>query len=339
MQERRATIRVPYVCRVQYRPFEDLLPRDGRLADLSDRGAGLLTHDFHPPGERLTLHLSLPEDSEGITATGVVRWSNPKGRLSRWCRLGVEWLPFEDTTRDRLHGFIAHRPQPSSPSSSQQLMVVLGLVVVLCLGGWMVSSFWLTTRTLRSENDTLQQELVHRNTLLAQLHQKEQGLQQQLTTVKTQFADATTEVARLDVHAQTLNQHMERLTQEIGVVQEASAKLQQERDALMLRVLDLEQERLSLKRRLASLPELRLAVREAISARKAAQRTERKRLLAARRAAIRRTASHGNRGYLLRSGRPTIGSGTVWIRVYDPTDVDDLQRDLPSTSSAASSAP
>ncbi len=334
MQERRTTIRVPYACRVQYRPAEDLLARDGQLTDLSVRGAGLLTRGAHLPGERLTVHLPLPDSPDGMTATGVVRWSTPTHRATRSSRVGLEWLPLEETTRTRLHGFLARRPQPSpAPGAGRRRMFQMCGLAALLLGGGVLAVFmWSTARTLKAENDTLQQELAQRSLLIAQLHHKEQGLQQELTVVKAQFSDTTHEVARLDQHAQDLTQHMERLTQEVALVQEATIKAQHERDALMQQVLGLEQERLSLRRRLASLPELRLAIRETISARKAAQRAQRKRLLAAKRAAARLTAPiAGNRGYLIREGRPTIGRGTVWVRVHEPAV------DTPVLAPAASS--
>src|SRR3989338_4726715 len=111
MQERRTTIRVDRLCRAQYCPADDLIPRDGRLTNLSERGAGLLAHETHRLGARLTVSFSLPEEEEPLTATGVVHWSDARARHGQWYPLGLEWLPMEETARHRLYTFLSRRTQ------------------------------------------------------------------------------------------------------------------------------------------------------------------------------------------------------------------------------------
>ncbi len=91
MQERRTTIRIGQQCRTQYCSSEDLLPRDGRITDLSERGVGLLVREAHRIGEVLTVGFSLPGDRTTLTATGVVRWSNPPQK-GRWYPVGLDWI-------------------------------------------------------------------------------------------------------------------------------------------------------------------------------------------------------------------------------------------------------
>ena len=93
-------------------------------------------------------------------------------------------------------------------------------------------------------------------------------------------------------------------------------QVQEERDRFIQQALELEQERASLASRLSSIPELRRAIEEAIEVRKQARQAERLTRLEGR-----RTADHeltqGNRGYLIREGRPTIGLSTVWVHVHE----------------------
>ena len=60
-----------------------------------------------------------------------------------------------------------------------------------------------------------------------------------------------------------------------------------------------------------------LAIRDAVESRKQAQQAERLAMLKARRDEQERWLAQGNRGYLIRDGRPTIGRSTVWIRVRE----------------------
>ena len=102
MQERRSTIRIEYPARAQYCPSEDLIPRDGRMTNLSERGANLLARETHRLGERITVSFPLPEEEEPLTVTGVVRWSDPTAQRGRWHATGIEWLPLGETASHRL---------------------------------------------------------------------------------------------------------------------------------------------------------------------------------------------------------------------------------------------
>ena len=327
MQERRSIVRTPYACRIQYCSSEDFLPRDGQLVNMSERGAGILIREVPHDGDRLTLNVPIAGEEEGLTATGIIRWSGTRPSRGRWYPAGLEWLPLEEAMRQRLHDFLQRQnrsePAPKSRSKTRRLALpkpalLIGalLIPLAMLSAFLAFSF----RSLSTENRQLQGAISQRNVLISHLQQKEQTLQAQLSEAKIQLASSLTEVDRLDAHTQHLTSDVARLTSDVERVQQSYHQLQDEREALIRRVMDLEQERLILSRHLASLPHLRVAIREAIEGRKHTQRDAWRRRIESKRAASRPASGSGNRGYLLWQGRSTARS-TTFIRVHDPQAV------------------
>ena len=332
MQERRTTIRVPYACRAQLCQADDFLPRDGRLFNVSERGAGLLVRSLPKHGERLTVSFSLPGTEEPVIATGIVRWSDPPSPRSRWHPLGLEWLPLEDATRSRLHAFIYAATQQSSAvavarpaipwvgrSAMRRVLLTLALLGVAIAGG--LSYLWILS--LQGENRTLSTALSQRDGMIGTLQQQRHQLTAELGSAKASLASTTMEVARLDQQAQRLSTDMGRLSDEVQQAHDSYSQVSDERDRLMQRVLDLEQERTSLTAPLASVDALRVAIREAIEARRQAETARRQSLVQERRAAELQLVADGNQGYLVRDGKPTMGQnvgagGGLVIRVLEP---------------------
>ena len=322
MQERRTTIRVAHRCRAQYCTAQDLLPRDGWITNVSERGAGLLTREAHRSGEQLTVTFSLPGADDLVTATGEVRWSDQPPKR-RWYPVGLEWFPLEETAGNRLKTFLA----ASAKSSSARTHLTVrrfprwtGIILIAQLGAAMLIgslvSRWV--QSLRQENQQLQAELQQRNLLISTLEQDEAQLQEELEATKARFVATTEEVARLDQQAKWLEMEVQRLGQDVERFQGSYVQVREEREALMQRVLDLEQERTALTRRLSSVSELRRAIREAVDARNQTAQAQRRRIIEAKREASRQGSLTGNRGYLLRKGRSTAGTATMWIRVHEP---------------------
>lgn len=334
MQERRTTVRVAYPCRAQYCAADDLLPRDGRILNLSERGAGMLVRESRREGEQVTTSFSLPGTSETLTATGVVRWSSPTLK-GRWHAMGLEWLPLEEATRNRLHTFLYTQPIPSTrgrpdraadqaPSSQWMVWGAWGIAILL-----VGAVAWLWAQTLQREQEArwLRKGVEQRSMAIAVLKQREQRLvehgawlQQELGTAQHRLASATGEMVQLDQQAQSLAGDAQRLRQEVELFQQSYDKAQQERGQLIQEVIGLEQERLKLLGRLSSLPELHLAIRNAIEARKAAQAHARWAAFQTLRGADTEIAPEDNQGFVIRDGRSTLSRrGTVMmIRVHDP---------------------
>lgn len=320
MQERRTTIRKSHDARMQYCPAEDLELRDGRLADVSDRGAGVLVRERHRSGELVTLGFSLPDAEDTLTATGVIRWAGSESPKGRWHRAGIEWLPLEDATRNRLHQFLeTAKPAPSrkaaaAPSASLRRVWLVAAAVAIGLIGWLLYR-WAST--LATENTELVNALQRRDAIIHSLGEEGQRLQLDLGTARRYLAETAGEVARLDVQAQLFGREVERLNYDVERFQRSSLQAREERAQLMQKVLNLEQEKASLAKRLASVDELKLAIRDAVESRKQAQQAERLAMLKSRRDEQERWLAQGNRGYLIRDGRPTVGRSTVWIRVRE----------------------
>jgi hypothetical protein len=332
MQERRNTIRLHHFCRAQYCPFEDPVPRDGRITTLSERGAGLLVRSAHAIGERLTVNFSLPGDQDPMTATGVVRWSGLQLPRGGWYPLGIEWLPLDEATRNRLHRFLYSRPPapaPRTPSTtpasapgraaapiSARVKRRGAIAAGAAYGALVASGVYVWVNSLEQENRRLESVIVQRNRTIQQLQEEEQRLQEVLGETKTRLASTTGEVTRLDQESKSLKGEVEQLGGDVERFQRSYVRVSGEREQLIRRIMDLEQERAALAKRVASLEELQLAVREAIELRRqqppyvyveTQQELDRKELI------------EGNQGYLVREGRQTSGgSSGLWIRVHDP---------------------
>jgi len=326
MQERRTTVRIERSCRVQYCPETDFLPRDGRLTNLSERGAGWVAREPHQAGERVTINFSIPGEEEPLTATGVVRWSTQDARGGRWHPAGIEWLPIEEATRNRLHQFLSREVASASSRTVRKPRIQIGgpafptLTIVSVVAGGVVLAIgtilWLAL--LQRQNRQLAATVQQRTMAIQQLVQREQQLQQELGAARTRLNTSTTEVTQLHRQRQSLQGEVQTLHQEVGRAQESYAKASEERNELMQKVLDLEQERLLLRKRLSSVPELRQAIREAIDAHRQEEQTQRRLLAEARREAERQQSVAGNHGYLIQAGQPTANRSTVWIRVHEP---------------------
>ena len=326
MQERRTSIRVDRLSRAQYCPADDLIPRDGRLANLSACGAGLLAQETHRVGERLTVSFSLPEEEELLTATGVVHWSDAQARQGRWYPLGLEWLPMEETARHRLQTFLSSRTQDRSLplgiwGMRSATVRPLLLRTALVLGVLLVAGFTLWVLSLSQKNRALGEALEQRNAIIRHVEAREATLEDELAAARAQLASTSNTVAHFGEQTQELEAEVGRLNGEVERFQQSYVRIREEREQLIQRVLDLQQERLRLAKRLSSIPALRLAIREAVEARSSAQRHARQQTLMARKDAARRYALEGNQGYLVRNGRPTAGRSTMWIRVHEPEPV------------------
>ena len=320
MEERRGTIRLTHQSRTQYCSSEDLIPRDGRVTNVSERGAGLLVREPHRNGEMVTVGFSLPGERTALTATGVVRWSEAPGK-GGWHPIGVDWLQLEDTTKHRLQRFIAEAPAPK-PKAAKPKIGRNTRTILLTVGGVFLTlgtaAVVLWMRSLQWENRQLQAIVEQRNTVINQLSQEEAELKLDLTTAQQHLADTATEVARLDQVAQGFGQQVAQMSGEVNRVQRSYEQVRQEREELLQRVLDLETERMLLLRRLSSIDELRLAIREAIDSRKSERQARWISLVRAQRMADVQELADGNRGYLVKDGRPTLGNSTVFIRVHEP---------------------
>lgn len=313
MQERRTNIRIAHAVGAQYCPSDDLLPRDGKLQDVSERGARLLAREPRRLGDRITVTFPLEPREEPLTLTGEVRWSAPSGR---WCATGMEWLTLDPASSYRLHTFLHDRSEerrgrrslwdqvPASPRPGLVGFAAGGIVLAL-----LAFAVW----SLRQTNAQLDAALQQRDAVIGQMQSRAAQLTTALGQAQSDLERATAEVARMDAQAQSLQVGAEQLTNEIQRFQLAYAKTQFERSELIDQIVSLEQERTLLMRKLSSLPELRLAVREAIQARMAEDR-----LRPRPRWGTDESDEWGNRGYVIMNAPAGQATGGVSITVHDP---------------------
>ena len=264
MQERRTTIRNPWVRRAQYCPSKDLIPRDGCLTTLSAHGLGMLTHEPHPSGERITVSMTLPGADDVLTMTGVVRWCGDRPTRGRWYSLGLEWVPFEDATRCRLDTFLNQRfswaPQRISDEIQQRPIVWWGGVVVgIVLVGRVMVLQW--------ENAGMHHAVYQRNLVISQLEVRGERFEHDLELATKELSETLGHVEQLDQQTGRFQTQMQQLTHEVEQFQAASTKANDERLQLLRHVADLEEERAQMIHRLSTIPMVRQVIQDAIEAR------------------------------------------------------------------------
>lgn len=321
MRERRATVRVACCLATESRLSEGGAPSAGRLTNLSVRGAGFLLSSPLTPGNRLTTRLTLPNDDLPLTLDGVVRWCATSPVKGGSYPVGVELTPLDDTARFRLQSFVSAQTVQADaggrlgpfirwwPEGVPTRMV---RVSELLLGGLLIAALALWILILQRKNEQLLQALAERTMLVSQLEARQQQLQEQVKQTGLEALDSAAEVQRLKSHTARLEGEVEWLAQNLRDLKEAYARVQLERRHL-------EQRQVELTQRLTSLPHLRQAMREAIRVRRR-QRWEAWRQRAARLRETNRLASqHGNHGYVVYQGRPTLTAGQrLAIHVHAP---------------------
>ena len=269
MQERRATVRTTYCRRTEYCPSEDLIPRDGRIVNLSERGLGLWTGEAHPQGERMTVSFSIPGEDEPVTLTGVVRWSEA-GPSRRWYPVGLEWFPLEETIRYRLRTFLSDSAQPVGGSATRQGLIQRVSVVFGVFAGFGIA---LWVGVLQQENRQLATAIEQRNAMIRQLEHREQ-LWDELTSAKTSLVRSTQDVAQLDQQVGELVQTMGQLNQQVGRFRPLPSARPAPMDPATRQILGLEPPAANVERLVTTFPQLPLVVREALESRLASSRQE-----------------------------------------------------------------
>ncbi len=113
-----------------------------------------------------------------------------------------------------------------------------------------------------------------------------------------------------------LQDRLDKALVEIASLQKEHEGLRQQNTTLATQLSSVEAEKEALRAKLSSLKELKLAIRDV----KSKMREERlaawrQRIEAFREADQERLAS-GNRGYVVREGKPTLGTGSTRLRVH-----------------------
>ncbi len=315
MQEKRNNIRYTHTDRAQYCPANDLLPRDGRITDVSERGVCLLVQEPHKEGERVTVSFSLPENEDPLTATGVTRWTSAKPVHGRWFPMGIEWLPFEETTRERMRAYLKQREPDPAPAPERKrrsrmdetpldrmipsALAIFGLIASVLLAVW--------SRHLQQQTHLLALMVRERNAAIGALEGQAVELKGNLEQTRAGLALTLDEVARLDrqgeyfaTQVDKLGDNLESIRVEYARLRDDYAQMTLERAELVRQMKASDQERNELTRRLTSVPDLRQALRDVSQVSRGTTRTLQL------------------PGATAKTQNSTTPSGGGWIQVHEP---------------------
>ena len=79
-----------------------------------------------------------------MTATGRVCWSDARPRRRQLYPLGVEWLPLEETARQRLRDLLQHAPRGGAATKPSRRLFAAGLGLGMLLACWLaIRMLWL----------------------------------------------------------------------------------------------------------------------------------------------------------------------------------------------------
>jgi len=228
----------------------------------------------------MTVSVPLPGDGDPLTATGIIRWSEPQSANERWYPLGLEWLPLEETSRDRLHRFLYSHAAPQAGRSSAKAarllragpsvrrLTILISVILGMLAGVLGA---LRTLSIESANRQFERVIAQRNAIIQRLKAQDTSIQHGLEAAQGDIATASGTVSRLNAEATRFQADVQQLSQEVARFQESYGQVLGERKRLIEQALILQQERLLRERQSRGPEALRLAIREAIANRQAAE--------------------------------------------------------------------
>lgn len=323
MRERRTAVRVPCVLPAHYSVTNRLSTVSARVTDLSVNGLSLETAESLSPGDHVTTNLLLPGEDHPLVINGQVRWcAGLQADRSGAVRSGIGFSDLDDTTHFCLQAFVSsqlaqdHRPPAVSQSGAPRGRTIavaaewiVGALAVAGLGWWVVAS--------EQQNTRLRRALVHQTAQFAQLQGRQDQLQQTLSQERAAVGESRTEMERLQARRQELEDQMTWLTRELADLKQAYGRVQAEREQLG-------QQLAALQARFQSIPELRKAIRAAKQAKRAARRAAWRQRLTRRRETDQLTLEHGNRGYVLFGGVPTLTSARLTIQVHSPESAPEI---------------
>ncbi len=191
------------------------------------------------------------------------------------------------------------------------------VIVIALLVGITLFSIFKYLMTLNEKNDLLKNlnqvkgqiaslELEKQN--LLQTIDKEKESQKALTDENATLKDELKNLAQVDENLQNSQKTIEQLTAQIALSKAENTALREEKNRLSLELTQVSQERDTLKARLSSIPELKKTIKEVkVQVQKAKA--------VMREIAKKRRVVEGNRGYLMKNGKPTFPVSKIKIEV------------------------
>jgi chromosome segregation ATPase len=191
------------------------------------------------------------------------------------------------------------------------------IIVIALLVGITLFSVFKYLMTLNEKNDLMQNlnqvkgqiaslELEKQN--LLQTIDKEKESQKALTDENAALKEELKNLAQVDENLQNSQKTIEQLTAQIALSQAENTALREEKNRLSLELTQVSQERDTLKARLSSIPQLKKTIREV-----KVQIHKAKAMM--REIAKKRRVIAGNRGFLMKNGKPTFPISKIKIEV------------------------
>ncbi|MDP3722344.1 MAG: hypothetical protein Q8R91_02470 [Candidatus Omnitrophota bacterium] len=190
------------------------------------------------------------------------------------------------------------------------LVVATGLLVVV--------SLWRAVSAER-QRVRLAQAYEQARHLLTQLETEHAALQRELVEARQTIEGQAGDLQQAQQELAEAEQHLSHTKADLASLQREHDQVQQQNSSLLARLSSLTVEKQQLEARLSSIRELKLAIRQVND------RLRHERLAAWRahvetiRQQDQERLTSGNRGYLVRDGRPTLQSPTkLQVRVLEP---------------------
>ena len=196
-------------------------------------------------------------------------------------------------------------------------------IVLIVLTLVAAASLWRTVLVQREKN-RISSAYDEAKQMVDQLETERTQLSQELSGAKQAIAGQTTEVKGLQEDLQRVQDRLDRTVVELSSLQREHEQVRQQNSSLTTQLSSIATEKQQLEAKLSDIKQLRLAIhgvrqkiwRERFAAWRAHIQTlkeEDQRALAA-----------GNRGYVVRDGRPTLATGqkqTLQVHVLEPQSV------------------
>jgi chromosome segregation ATPase len=160
-------------------------------------------------------------------------------------------------------------------------------------------------------------------TLVDQLTEEQQHLTQELATSRKSVDVQAGELASLRLDLRNVQDKLDQTVVELATLQRESDQLRQDKASLVTELSAISTERQELEQRLSNLKELRLAIRD-VKQRMSDERWAAWRArIQAQQDVDREELAKGNRGFVVHSGRSTLGaSPRLHVHVLEPQSLE-----------------
>ena len=198
-----------------------------------------------------------------------------------------------------------------------------GRIILAIMALVVIASLW-RAGSVENQKNRLAKEYEQAKAILGQLEAEHGSLSEELSVASRTMAGQALDISELREELALVQDQLDETVVELSALQRDHERVRQENASLVNQMESLQSEKVALEGRLSSLKELRVAIREV----KQKMRDERWAAWRARAVAQReldqQLLAKGNRGFVIREGTTTVGSGTparLQVHVREPEAV------------------